>query len=233
MIKGIFLTGNSLESKFKSIDVVANNIANINTIGFKRQVPFSEILKENGGRQIKQVTDFSQGEVTRTANPLDLAISGDGFFTLKTDDGVQLTRNGKFKLDDDGFLINEQGYKVLGKKGEINIFEFQLDKDSQITVSQDGLIKVGETEIDSLLISKRDKDTTLDRAEGLNFYNEENVDADPTSYKISQGYLEESNVNPIIEMEQMIQKNKEYETAYKVMGSLDQSLKNAIEIGKV
>jgi flagellar basal body rod protein FlgG len=233
MIKGIYFTGRSLETKMKDIEVIANNIANINTVGFKRQVPFIEVLNSTGTSEIKQVSDHTQGEIVATSNPLDVAISGDAYFTLQTDDGQQLTRDGKFKLDSDGYLVNDQGNKVLGKKGEINISQNIINDDEKLTISKNGIIKMGDNEIDSLLIQTKNKTDVMDRTSGLNFQpGEESTIADENDYTVSQGYLEQSNVNPVAEMESMIQKNKDYESAYKIMNFLDKSLQNANEIGK-
>jgi flagellar basal body rod protein FlgG len=233
MIKGIYYTARSLDAKTKDIDVIANNIANINTVGFKRQVPFIEVLNSSGTSAIKQVTDHTQGEVVLTSNPLNVAISGDGYFTLQTEQGEQLTRNGKFKLDSDGYLVNDQGNKVLGKNGEINISQNIVNDNEKLTISKNGLISMGEHEIDTLLIQKKNNAEEMDRAPGLNFQpGDESTPADESEYTLSQGYLEESNVNPIVEMETMIQKNKDYESAYKIMNFLDKSLQNANEIGK-
>lgn len=234
MIKGIYYTGRSLETRVKNIDTIANNIANLNTVGFKRQVPFIEVLNSSGSVSIKQITDFTQGEIILTSNPLDAAISGDGYFTLQAENGIELTRNGKFKLNSEGFLVNEQGYKVLGQNGEINISDFQLNDQQKITISKEGILKIGENEIDTLQISKIAAGSNPTRTSGLNFLGDGDITkADKKDYEIAQGYLEESNVNPVIEMEAMIQKNTDYESAYKVMKFLDESLKNANEIGKV
>lgn len=232
MIKGIFTTADALQSRFKSIEVISNNLANVNTTGFKKQTSFSEILKDNGDKIVQDQTDFSQGEMVQTSGNFDLALKGEGFFTLKTPQGIELTRKGNFRLDDDGFLINEQGYKVLGKKGEINLLDSQFYDSGKISISKNGSIMLNNQEVDSLLISANN-DNSLNRSDGLNFLTEDSKIQDPNSYTVLQGYLEESNVNPLLEMEQMIQKNKEYETAYKVMGTLDQSLKQANEIGKI
>ena len=233
MIKGIYFTGRSLDTQVRNIDVIANNIANINTTGFKRQVPFIELLNNSGTTDIKQVTDHAQGEIVQTSNPLDVAISGKGYFTLQTDEGPQLTRNGKFKLDNDGFLINEQGNKVLGKNGEINIADYVANDNQKLTISKNGVIRMGDIEIDTLLIQKKNPSDEMDRTSGLNFLSgNDTMPANDSEFEISQGYLEESNVNPVVEMESMIQKNKDYETAYKIMNFLDKSLQEANEVGK-
>ncbi|MCK9210183.1 MAG: flagellar hook-basal body complex protein, partial [Ignavibacteriaceae bacterium] len=98
MIDGIYNVARSLNSKVKSIDVLANNLANINSTGFKKQIPFQEYLDKNGKIEVKQSTDYGQGEVILSANPLDLAISGEGYFLVKTENGTELTRNGKFHI---------------------------------------------------------------------------------------------------------------------------------------
>ncbi|MFO7445039.1 MAG: flagellar hook-basal body protein [Ignavibacteriaceae bacterium] len=235
MIKGIYLSSRTLEVKSKNIDTVASNIANINTTGYKRQLPFSEVLMTNGQVNVKQYTDFRQGELVATNSPLDAAIEGDGYFTLKTEDGTQYTRNGKFKISNEGFLINEQGFKVLGHGGEINIFEFTTQDQQDIKIKSNGEIKVGETVVDSLLVVRIEDEQNTARLSGLNFAaNEVNVSVlNDENYKVHQGYIEGSNVNPVVEMESMIRLNNEYESAAKMMKYLDQSLSQANQIGKL
>src|SRR5690606_8602997 len=134
-IKQIFLAGRSLEARFKNLEVIANNLANINTTGYKKTIPFSEvIMKETDEIRARQIIDKQQGEAEQTNNPLDAAIFGEGFFTLQTERGIELTRNGKFNISNDGFLINEKGDKVLGKNGLINFNLFTLDKDQTVTI---------------------------------------------------------------------------------------------------
>ena len=128
MIKGIYTAARGLNSRMKNLEIVANNLANLNTTGFKREIPFSEVINQYGKVEIKKATDFQQGNLTATANPLDLAISGDGFFVVQTDNGPQLTRNGKFSISDDGYLESQDGCKLLGTKGPINLGAFMLDK---------------------------------------------------------------------------------------------------------
>lgn len=236
MIKGIYTAGRSLEHRIKNIDVIANNLANLGTTGYKREVPFTEILNSYGDVSIRKVTSQLQGDILQTSNPLDLAISGDGFFVVKGEDGQkELTRDGRFKLNDEGFLVNANGLKVIGQNGEISIEESLLAKDSVIAINKGGEIKIGEHTVDTLLVLKVDDDENLMRGGGSNFLmGEQNYHAaEEGSYLISQGFLEESNTNPILEMESMISINKEYETAQKVISALDTSLGHANEIGKV
>jgi len=236
MIKGIYTAGRSLDHRMKNIDVIANNLANLGTTGYKREVPFTEILNQYGDVSVRKVTSQVQGDVLQTSNPLDLAISGNGFFTVKGEDGqLELTRDGRFKLSDEGFLINSNGQKVIGQNGEISIDESLLEKDPTINITKTGEIKIGERTIDSLLIVNVENSEDLIRGGGSNFLlnDTEYKSAEEGSFQVSQGFLEESNTNPILEMESMISINKEYETAQKVIAALDTSLGQANEIGKV
>ncbi len=235
MIKGIYTVARSLHSGMKNVNVLANNLANINSTGFKRVIPFSEYLDQSGKLQIKQFTDYKQGEIIQTANPLDVAISGKGFFVVKTENGQQLSRDGRLKISEEGFLVNQNGDKILGKNGEINISDFSFNDNQSLTISKNGEIKVGNNTVGELLIAKVDDPQALTRNGGLDFdpENQGFSAAEPEDYEIAQGYLEESNVNPILEMETMIQTNSNYESAHKVMNFLDQSLQEANEIGKV
>jgi len=104
MIKGIYTAARSLDHRIKNLDVIANNLANLNTTGYKREIPFTEVINSLGDTVIKKVMSQQQGELIQTSNPLDLGISGQGFFALRSQDGtVELTRNGRFKISDDGY----------------------------------------------------------------------------------------------------------------------------------
>ncbi|MGE5399259.1 MAG: flagellar hook-basal body protein [Ignavibacteriales bacterium] len=235
MIKGIYFISQNLGYKQKNMEVVANNLANINTTGFKRELPFAEIMSRIADAPVKHLTDFSQGNLLLTSNPLDLAVSGEAYFTLKNDKGgVEYSRNGRFRISDEGFLVNEQGLKVLGRKGEIDLSDYSLDQQQNISVSKSGEIKIGDNVVDELQISRLDDPAMLQRKEGLNFTEVDGPakDAEPESYEIQQGYLEESNTNAIIEMQSMIDLNKDFESAQKMMNFLDESLAKATEIGR-
>lgn len=236
MLKGIYISANNLYAKERNIQIIANNLANLNTIGYKREVPFAEIFSEKmKDYQVKQITDFSEGNLIRTGNPLDLAVSKNGYFVVKTSRGLELTKNGKFKLSDDGFIENEKGERLMGSKGEINVFETALDKNATIEITKNGEVKIGEVIVDKLLIAKIDPRQGMLRREGLNFVPQDGILnlLEEGEYEIAQGYLEESNVNPIYEMQAMITVQKEFETSQKIINSLDQSLEKSNEIGKV
>jgi flagellar basal-body rod protein FlgG len=235
MIKGIYTAARALDTRMRNLDIVANNLANINTAGYKREIPFSEMMDEAGHTQIIQSSDFRPGELSKTSNPLDLAVSGNGFFVVQNENGLEMTRNGKFSISNDGYLVNQQGYKVMGKSGAVNLNKLELNKDKELTVSNTGEIKVGDQIVDNLLIVKPEDPQESERTSGQNFTVGTNGFslANQGEYQIRQGYIEESNVNPIKEMQDMIVLNSEYDSAHKIINYLDKSLDEANQIGKV
>lgn len=235
MIKGIYHAARSLETQNKNMERIANNLANLNTIGYKREGLFIQILNQLGGPQVKSPVDLTQGEVFETKNPLDIAIVGVGLFVVKTDKGYEYIRNGNFQISPEGFLVDKQGRKVIGKNGEINLSEYKLDENNMLSISRNGEIKVGENSVDALLIAKLDENKYDFRKEGLNFDSISDIEelAEENEYQLLQGYLEESNVNPIQEMENMIRVSKDYESSYKMVITLDESLQKSVEIGKI
>ncbi|HEX2866349.1 MAG TPA: flagellar hook basal-body protein [Ignavibacteriales bacterium] len=236
MIKGMYFIAQNLGYKEKNMQIVANNLANINTTGFKRELPFVEIMTRIADAPVKQLTDLAQGNLIQTSNPLDLAVSGQGYFTVQNErGGLEYTRNGRFRISDDGFLVNEEGQKVMGKSGEIDLNDYSFEQQQSITITKNGEIKIGENVVDELLISRLGDPSKMMRQNGLNFADTEGraPEAGEGTYEIQQGYLEESNTNPIIEMQSMIELGKDFETAQKMMNYLDESLGKATEIGKV
>lgn len=235
MIEGIKSAASSLQKSDKNISVIANNLANLNSVGYKKDSSFYHIIDEYNQPVLKEYTDFNQGEILPTANPLDFAISGDAFFVIEKDGEFLFTRNGKFSVDQEGFLVNEEGFKVQGDRGEINIKENMFDEEQTLTISKNGEIKIGNAVIDKLLIAKIENKEDLRKVAASNFAldNGEYTTAEESDYKVQQGFLESSNVSPIEEMENMIKTSKNYEAAQKMVIYLDKSLEKANEIGKV
>ncbi|MCH7962690.1 MAG: flagellar hook-basal body protein [Bacteroidetes bacterium] len=235
MIKGIYYAARSLNNGFRRMSNIANNLANINTTGYKREIPFEEMMISAGNSQMVQFTDFRQGSLTKTSSPLDFAISGSGFFVVETPSSTYLTRNGNFTVSDDGFIVNDNGNKLMGIKGPINLNDFLFDENKELRVLRNGEIYVGEQLVDNLLIMQSDDPLSLRRYSNMNFLSitGDFIPVDEDSYQIMQGYLEDSNVNPIVEMEEMIKTNIDYQSSYKMINFLDKSLEKANEIGRV
>ncbi len=233
MIKGIYQSARSLQAANKNMEKISGNLANLNTVGFKREGLFSEILKSEGKSEIRSSVDTSQGQIYETLNPLDLALVGEGMFTVQTPRGFEFTRKGNFKIADDGFLVNEQGNKVMGKGGEINLIEYMNGEENDIKITPNGELSINEIHVADLLIVKIDDYEK--RKAGLNFNSTQDIQdlAQESEFEVRQGYLEESNVNPMIELENMINISKEYETAYKMVNYLDSSLEKANDLGRI
>jgi len=236
MIKGIYVITKNMYAKEKDMEIVANNLAHINTTGYKRELPFSEIIARYQDQPGKNITDHSQGTFFQTTNPLDVAISGNGFFAVQTGNGIELTRNGHFKLSDEGLLVNEQGNKVLGIKGSIDFLQSKISDSESVYIAKDGEIKVGDKTIGHLMIVKVDNNLELARKEGLNFISGNDVpfnQVDEGEVSIKQGFLEESNVNPMLEIQSMISIHKEFESAQKIIIALDRALEKGNEVGRI
>ena len=235
MIKGIYMAARGMQARMKNLDVVANNLANLNTTGFKREIPFSMVMDQYGKVTPQQNTDFHQGDIVQTSNPLDMAISGKGYFVVQTQNGSELTRDGSFKISNEGYLVDKNGDKVMGNNGAINLDNLTAAQKQLITISNNGEIKLGKDVVDTLLIAKMNDPQQASRTTGVNF-SADNAGyqiASNGDYAIKQGYLEESNVNPIKEMEAMIQLNNEYDSAHKMINYLDKSLDEANQVGQV
>jgi flagellar basal-body rod protein FlgF len=253
MVKGLHTVGLGVLPKTMKLDVIANNLANVNTTGYKKSNLFVRELinadqvatNSNSGDQNTQVAqsfsiDFSQGRLDQTKNPLDLAINGEGFFAVETDNGTKYTRNGHFTISNDGTLVTSDGYKVLGEGGEIHIVDPQKISADDIEVTKNGEILIGKKIIAKLQVvsfPENESGQTVLKYAGDNLYSAPDnysfgsVEID--KFDIQQGFLEGSNVNALDEMVQMMKLNSSIQIDQKVIRSQDTSLQQANEIGKI
>jgi len=236
MVKGIYQASKSLDVRMKNMSIVANNLSNLNTTGFKRTIPFSEVLSNEGKTKVKEIVDYRQGELVPTGGNFDLALDGDDvFFAIQTEDGTRYTRNGRFTLSEEGFLVDANGDSVLGKSGEINIKGAMLNDDQTVNISESGEVRVGEILVDSVMVVKFEDPQKLKNTSSSQYSMEDDAheQAKDDEFKLFQGYLEGANVNAITEMESMINVNMDYTSAQKMIGFLDRSLEQANQIGRV
>jgi flagellar basal-body rod protein FlgF len=232
----------------RELDVVANNIANINTTGFKSDgALFEEFIgdRARGGAmsskdsQISFVRDratwldLSQGAMQRTGNALDVAVDGQGFLVVQTPRGERYTRNGAMQINANGELVTAEGYQVLGESGPI---KFQ-PKDRDITISLDGNIGVregGSTKTESqrgkLRLVSFDKPGQLQKDGAATFAmpNGVNLEAD-TKSRIVQGTIEKSNVQAVLEMTRMIEVTRSYTQVANMLSQQGDLERTAIE----
>jgi len=231
----------------RQLDVVANNIANVNTVGFKADSSlFEEYLMpgahednfKGSDRRVSYVQDrgtyrnFTQGPAEQTRNPLDIAISGDAFFVVQTAGGERYTRDGGLQMNSQGQLVTAGGNPVLGTSGPI-VFQ---PTDHDINVSPDGTVTVveGNGRTDSLrgklrLVSFTDAQKLL--KEGSNLYSAGAGDAAQPDLKssVQQGYIEKSNVNAVAEMSRMIEVTRAYTQIATMLQQESDLHKSAIE----
>ncbi len=231
----------------RQLEVIANNIANVNTTGYKAdQSLFEEFLTSGAhednfigsDRRVSYVQDrgtyrdFSQGALQQTTNPLDVAIDGNGFLAVQTAGGERYTRDGNLQLNNQGQLVTENGDPVLGNSGPI-VFQ---PTDHDINISPDGTITVleGAARTDSIrgklrIVSFTDAQSLLKQGSNLYAGGATNTaQPDPTS-TVKQGYVEKSNVNAVSEMGRMIEVSRTYTQIANLLQQQSDLHKAAIE----
>ncbi|HTX18025.1 MAG TPA: flagellar basal-body rod protein FlgF [Bacteroidota bacterium] len=247
MIKGIYASGSGMVPRMMKLEVIANNLANISTTGFKRDNIFVQILKDTevsqskgggdlSGLDVKEYTDFTEGSMNQTSNPLDLAIQGPGFFTVQSPTGLCYTRNGIFSLSTDGTIVTAEGYPLLGSGGPIRLPDVQKLSQGDIVVNQSGEVTYDGKIISRLRIASFTDMGSLKKEKGTYFVTtapETGTEADGKDTVIRQGQLEESNVNGIEEMIEMIELSRSFESAQKTMLYQDGTLEKAMDVGQV
>jgi flagellar basal-body rod protein FlgF len=206
----------------RELDVVANNIANLNTTGYKADGSLFEEYLNSAGQSGGSVSfvqdrgvwhDMSQGPIERTGNSLDVAIDGKAFLVVQTPRGERYTRNGSMQIDATGQLVTSDGNPVLGDGGPIRL----QPNDRQVSISRDGTVSVreGNSKVDSVrgklrLVTfanpqqlQKDGSSTFNAADG--------VSAQPTTTAgVVQGAIEKSNVRGVVEMSRMIEITRSY-----------------------
>lgn len=230
MVRGLYIAAEGMLARQTAQDVIASNLANANTNGFKadrlvfqtaleRMVirPSASIGSLSGGAVVSGTfADLSQGSIQTTGNPFDLALVGEGFFAIQTPNGVRYTRNGAFQLNEEGVLVTRRGEPVLGSRGPV-----QLSSTGSIRFEADGTVLVDGTPVDQLLIvtGRLNKEPS-----GLFVGNATPLE-NPT---LVSGALESSNVSVVAEMIAMIEVMRAYEAAQRVIRAHDEALAQAV-----
>ncbi len=251
MIRGWYTGASGMNAQQNRLDAISNNLANVDTAGYKKDVAVSKSFPELLLRRMnldgvyetpfgsadaapvigklglgvetnENFTDFAQGSFRQTESNTDFAFGGEGFFAIDTPAGERYTRDGNFILGKEGLLLTKDGYPVLGEKGYIRV---DTDK---FMVNEDGMIyseKDNEL-IDRFKVVRFDNERYLKKM-GTNFYATNDI-AGPAHIaegaerpRFIQGYLETSNVNVVNEMVQMIEVNRAYEANQKTITSED------------
>lgn len=264
MVKGLYTGYTGMLNEQYRMDIMSNNLANADTVGFKKEGSTSQAYSDVMAVKIKDLsehpnvpkelgdislgvkigetyTDFSQGSMRQTDNTFDLALSGDGFFTIETtnragETAIKYTRSGEFTLTQDGFLTTKDGDYVLGSDATGNNIRIQLDPNASSTyVDRAGRIYQDDVQRAQLRI------TDFQDYNYLSHYGETMwqpvagaTTIAATNMEVHQGYLEMSNISVVQEMVNMIAISRNYEANQKVITTYDDSLQIAAnQIGKV
>ena len=260
MLKNIYSPLSGALAQERVLEMIANNLANLNTTGFKGdRVTFTLLEAEPEknyqnplppanykvgmeqllwlkGNEMAYVgvadvqRDMQQGPSIQTHNELDLMIEGDGMFQVQTEDGPRYTRNGSFTLSPDGVLTTQSGHPVMGEKGDIVLRSGAFQVNDQGEIYQDKKL------VDRLALYRVDGQADLER-EGMNYYYYGGTDEGlkrVTQVNVRQGYLEGSNVNAIKDLTNMIIAHRSYEAYQKAVSNFDKMMdKSSNQLGNV
>jgi flagellar basal-body rod protein FlgF len=224
---------------YQSMDVIANNIANVSTSGYRReeqtfrqyiaQLPPTE--GDTGASQTLSfvqdggiVRDMSEGPMRKTGATYDLALHGKGFFVVQTPNGERYTRNGHFSLDTAGQIVDDAGDPLQGDGGAITI----NTDDGDIHIGADGTLSGKNGQVAKLRVASFANEAALAK-EGASLYSATETPTTAANAEIRQGTLEESNVQPVVEISKMVEVMRAYQATATMTQSQEDLLRQAID----
>jgi flagellar basal-body rod protein FlgF len=240
----------------KRLEVIANNLANVNTAGFKRdEVSFQAYLTSAEGQaqavqppyQTPQAgssfwisyesrTDFSPGPLKMTGNPLDVALNGKGFFSVESPSGTVYTRRGNFTVSSEGALVTQEGWPVQGEGGgEVRIEGRNGGPNGvEVSIGKDGTVQVNGRQVGRLNVEDFPQAGSLVRTEKGYFQTAGGAAGEPVEdISVAQGYLEMANVDAVHGMVEMIEILRGYESYQRVIRAVDEvNAKSISEVGR-
>ncbi|MDI6605401.1 MAG: flagellar hook-basal body complex protein [Thermoanaerobacteraceae bacterium] len=260
MLRGLYTASSGMVTQSKIMDVVSNNLANVNTTGYKRDTVVTSAFPDftvtkNGGDNIPYDgkigkmnygilvdtlhTNFQYGTINETKGKLDFALEGNGFFAvspspLSTPQNIRYTRDGSFSLNKEGYLVTKDGYYVLSKNTDQsgNHVAIKLTQ-GDISVDGSGNISLNGQYMDRFNIVDFNNYNIL-KKEGENLFDAAGAQIIPANAVVKQGYLESSNVNSVDEMVNMINVVRSYEANQKVVTAFDETLSKTVnDVGRV
>ncbi|KXG77972.1 Flagellar basal-body rod protein FlgG [Fervidicola ferrireducens] len=251
MIRGLYTSASGMLAEMARTDVISNNLANVNTFGFKkdgavfRAFPEMDIHRFDesratfigvlgtGARLDQIYVDFTQGELQTTSNPLDLAIKDEvpgekSFFEVQAPNGeLFYTRDGSFTVDGEGFLVTKEGHYVMGESGPVN-----LGGGTKIVVNTEGEIYLDGRMVDRLRVIAFPQNAFFEKI-GDNLFRVQGQPSESNA-QIIQGALERSNVNAVSEMVNLISAFRSYEANQRMITAHDETLAKAVsEIARI
>lgn len=255
MIRGLYTSGTGMRTQMQRLDVISNNLANVDTMGYKKDdtitSSFPDMLmsrisdtKNNikrptpignvtlGSRVDQIYTDFSQGALVRTDENFNVAIQGKGFFVINTPEGEErYSRDGAFIIGVDGQLQTQDGNHLMGQNGILTLNEDFLARGNEVRIDDNGDLIINGQFVDTIRMVDFEDHSTLDKIDDSLYQG--NGDQIPFEGKLVQGFLEGSNVNSVAAMVDMITVSRTYEANQKMIQVHDMLMGKAVnEIGK-
>jgi len=242
MSSGFYTTYLGMQARQDAMDVLANNLANVSTTGFKGDTAFFRAYLNALDDQPDQTnidksaqlentkTDFSTGALHTTGRELDAAIDGEGFFVVQTGAGERYTRDGSFTLNSNGQLVTHDGYTVTGRSGPITLPQGT----NTISIDPAGNISADGATVDTLKVVRFANTATLVK-QGRNLFQQtdsKNAALTIENPNVQQGQLESSNVNAIHEMVTMMKYMREFESLQKMLTNMTTET-NGSSMGKI
>lgn len=257
MVRGLYTAYTGMANEQKRLDIIANNLANAATVGYKEDnvtnKAFDEVLtikirdeSENynnrpighmslGVKMGELYTNHGQGSLRQTSGTYDLALEGKGFFNLSVTDkagnvSTEYTRNGSFTMTKDGHIVDGNGNLLIGEGGDIVVPTDAVN----IVIDKDGAIFADGGYVDTVKITDFEDYNYLIKTDDTMFQAFEGAVETTSTAAVQQGYTEQSNVNVVSEMVEMITATRAYEANQKVIKTVDQTLDQAVNsVGKV
>lgn len=233
------LTGAAMLNDVERMRVISNNLANLTTVGFKRELsvarPFADLVtgmadstgtvSRTSAPSVVSYTDQGSGVLKYTAGPLDVALEGSGLLVVDTPWGEGLTRQGSLQLDEQGRLVTQSGHVVQGEGGEIRL------SSPEPRIDAEGYVWDGDNKVARLRIVEVIDARTLERiGSGMFAATESTEYVEPVSTRVRQGYVEAANVTSMNEMVHMIETMRHFESSQRLLRGYDDMMDRAINL---
>jgi flagellar basal-body rod protein FlgF len=244
MAYGLYISAEGAQAQSRRLEMIANNMANVDTVGFKRelaifQARYAEAVEQGhsqpgsgsiddtgGGIMVRRTaTDFSPGPLKRTESPTDIAIPGEGFFVVEKDQQQYLTRAGNFRLTERGEMVTQQGYAVLGENGSPVVID---PRNGAYEVTPAGGIRQAGASQNLALVRPASLGDLVKVGENLFRPLAEPQPIPPAERRVAGGYLELSGVRPTTELVQMIEASRAVEANLSMVRAQDQMLSGLV-----
>jgi len=220
----------ALDARLKIVDVITNNLANANTVGFKRD--FGHILEGETGFDVGTNIDLSSGDLIGTGNNLDAAINGEGFFAIETPSGERYTRAGSFGVNAAGELVTKDSMRVLSTSNQPIVLG-----EGKVEIRDGGIVTVGDNEVGTLKVVTFNDPSKIQKEgfQRLAWNGDPSGVRAVTDPQVKGGYTERSNVNAIDEMVHLMAAYREFEAVQRTLKTLvtDMNSKLIQELGRL